>query len=44
MQENFPMRLRIMKGNKDQIFILHYSNIKIKKLRHSKLFEVNYYK
>lgn len=37
------MRLRIMKGNKDQIFILHYSNIK-SKVTAFETFEVNYYK
>ena len=38
------MRLRIMKGNKDQIFILHYSNIKNPKVTALANFAVNYYK
>ncbi len=38
------MCLRIMKGNKTQTFILHYSNIKNPKVTAFETFEVNYYK
>lgn len=38
------MRLRIMKDNNAQIFILHYSNIKNPKITAFETFEVNYYK
>ena len=38
------MRLRIMKGNKDQNFILPYSNIKNPKVTAFETFGVNYYK
>lgn len=38
------MRLRIMKYNKAQIFILHYSNIKKSKVTAFETFGLNYYK